>query len=194
MTPAIFNRRTNPKWLIDGSGCNSTNSLSTPRRFPGQPTPGATPFSLPAYELLTRPSSSVTPISLTRQSTPKCPSWGEEPQTVQHWLEWFPNAVALRQQLFGEPSLPLSVLTTNPGSVPALARKPISKGPTRYFSTTALPSLRFPLQKILYWNFCYFFTKFWIFWRGLWTWPPWVICAPAFNHKFKKFCIYREFT
>ncbi len=19
--------------------------------------------------------------------------------------------------------------------------------------------------------------------RGLWTWPPWVICAPAFNHK-----------
>ncbi len=31
-------------------------------------------------------------------------------------------------------------------------------------------------------------------WRGLWTWPPWVICAPAFNHKLKKFCIYREFS
>ncbi len=31
-------------------------------------------------------------------------------------------------------------------------------------------------------------------WRGLWTWPPWVICAPAFNHKLKKFCIYRGFS
>ncbi len=31
-------------------------------------------------------------------------------------------------------------------------------------------------------------------WRGPWTWPPWVICAPAFNHKLKKFCIYREFS
>ncbi len=30
-----------------------------------------------------------------------------------------------------------------------------------------------------------------LFWRGLWTWPPWVICALAFNHKLKKFCTYR---
>ncbi len=32
------------------------------------------------------------------------------------------------------------------------------------------------------------------FWRGIRTWPPWVICAPAFNHKLKKFCIYRAFS
>ncbi len=32
-----------------------------------------------------------------------------------------------------------------------------------------------------------------IFWRGLWTWPPWVICTPAFNHKLKKYWIYRGF-
>ncbi len=31
-------------------------------------------------------------------------------------------------------------------------------------------------------------------WHGLWTWPPWVICAPAFNHKLKSFCIYRGFS
>ncbi len=54
---------------------------------------------------------------------PKCPSCGEEPQTVEHWLQRCPNAVALRQQLFGEPSPSLSVLTTNPGIVLALARK-----------------------------------------------------------------------
>ncbi len=31
------------------------------------------------------------------------------------------------------------------------------------------------------------------FWRDFWTWPSWVICAPAFNHKLKKICIYRGF-
>ncbi len=55
--------------------------------------------------------------------THKRPSCGEEPQTVEHWLQRSPNAVALRPQLFGEPSPPLSVLTTNPGSVLTLARK-----------------------------------------------------------------------
>ncbi len=45
---------------------------------------------------------------------PKCPSRGEELQTEEHWLQRCPNAVALRQQLFGEPSPPLSILTTNP--------------------------------------------------------------------------------
>ncbi len=54
---------------------------------------------------------------------PKCPSCGEEPQTVEHWLQRCPNAEALTQQLFGEPSPPLSVLTSNPGSGLALARK-----------------------------------------------------------------------
>ncbi len=38
------------------------------------------------------------------------------------------------------------------------------------------------------------FSKCFFYWRGLWTWPPWVICAPAFNHKLKKFCIYRDFS
>ncbi len=59
---------------------------------------------------------------------PKCPSCKEEPQTVEHWLQRCPNAVALRQQLFGEPFLPLSVLTTNPGSVLALAKKTLLEG------------------------------------------------------------------
>ncbi len=54
---------------------------------------------------------------------PKCPSCGEEPQTVEHWLQRCPNAVALRQQLFGELSPPLSVLSLSPGSVLALDRK-----------------------------------------------------------------------
>ncbi len=54
---------------------------------------------------------------LDTAADPKCPSCGEEPQTVEHWLQRCPNAVALRQKLFGEPSPPLSLLTTNPGSV-----------------------------------------------------------------------------
>ncbi len=54
---------------------------------------------------------------------PKCPSCEEEPQTVEHGLQRCPKAVALRHQLFGESSPLLSVFTTNPGSVLALARK-----------------------------------------------------------------------
>ncbi len=33
-----------------------------------------------------------------------------------------------------------------------------------------------------------------VLWRGLSTWPPRVIWAPAFNHKLKKFCTYRGFS
>ncbi len=54
---------------------------------------------------------------------PKCPSCGEEPQTVEHWLQRCPNGAALRQKLFAQPPPSLSVLNTNPGSVLALARK-----------------------------------------------------------------------
>ncbi len=36
--------------------------------------------------------------------------------------------------------------------------------------------------------------SFSFFGRGLWTWSPWVICAPAFNHKSKTFCIHRGFS
>ncbi len=37
-------------------------------------------------------------------------------------------------------------------------------------------------------------TLLYWYWRLAWRlelWPSWVICAPAFNHKLKKFCIYR---
>ncbi len=54
---------------------------------------------------------------------PKCPSCGEEPQIIEHCMQRCPNAVVLRHQLFGEPSPPLSVLTTSLGSVLSLARK-----------------------------------------------------------------------
>ncbi len=47
----------------------------------------------------------------------------DELRTVENWLQRCRHAVALRHQLFGEPSPPLSVHTTNPGSVLALARK-----------------------------------------------------------------------
>ncbi len=32
------------------------------------------------------------------------------------------------------------------------------------------------------------------FWRGLRTWPPWVIFARPFNYQLKKICIYRVFS
>ncbi len=32
------------------------------------------------------------------------------------------------------------------------------------------------------------------FWRSLWTWPPWVICAQPLNHKVRKFCTFRGFS
>ncbi len=54
---------------------------------------------------------------------PKCPSCGEESHTVEHWQQRSPSVVALRQQLYGESSPSLPVLTTNPGSLLALARK-----------------------------------------------------------------------
>ncbi len=77
--------------------------------------------------LLARLRSGHTPLlkvyanQLDTTVDPKCPNCGEEPQTVEHWLQRIPNAVALRQKPFGEPSPPLSVLATNPGSVLALA-------------------------------------------------------------------------
>ncbi len=35
---------------------------------------------------------------------------------------------------------------------------------------------------------------YWYIWGDLWTWPPWLICASAFNQKLKKFCIHRGFS
>ncbi len=79
--------------------------------------------------LLARLQAGHTPLlkayanQLDTKVDPKGPSCGEEPQTVEHWLQRCPNAVALRQKLFGEPSPALSVLTINPGSVLAIARE-----------------------------------------------------------------------
>ncbi len=81
--------------------------------------------------LLTRQRAGHTPLlkaydnQLDTTVDPKCPICGEEPQTVELWLQRCPNGVALRQQLFREPSPPLSVLTTNPGSVLAFVRKTV---------------------------------------------------------------------
>ncbi len=44
---------------------------------------------------------------------PICRNCGEQLETIEHC----PNALAMRRLLFGEPSPPLSVLTTDPGSV-----------------------------------------------------------------------------
>ncbi len=79
--------------------------------------------------LLARLRAGHTPNQLGTTVDPKFSSCGEEPQTVEHWLRWCPNAVALGQHLFGEPSTPLFVLTTNSGSVQAHARKTLHLGP-----------------------------------------------------------------
>ncbi len=98
-----------------------------PRHFHGRLTVeltprGATPFSSPIYELVT-PLFKAYANQLHATVDPKCPSCGDEQQIVEHWLQRCPNAEALRQQLFGEQSPLLWVLTTNPGSVLALVRK-----------------------------------------------------------------------
>ncbi len=54
-------------------------------------------------------------------------------------------------------------------------------------------SIGLPTKLMGFRNFVIIISLY-IFWRGLWTWPTWVICAPAFNPKFKKFCIYRELS
>ncbi len=53
---------------------------------------------------------------------PLCPLCKEEPQTIEHWLRGCPWLDATRQNIFGSPSSPLKVLTTDPKRVLALAR------------------------------------------------------------------------
>ncbi len=53
---------------------------------------------------------------------PLCPLCKEEPQTIEHWLRRCPGLDATRQNIFGSPSPPLKVLTTDPDRVLALAR------------------------------------------------------------------------
>ncbi len=50
------------------------------------------------------------------------PLYKEEPQTIEHWLRRCPRLDATRQNIFGSPSPPLKVLTTEPERVLALAR------------------------------------------------------------------------
>ncbi len=72
---------------------------------------GHTPL-LKAYANLLDPSAD-----------PLCPLCKEEPQTIEHWLRRCPRLDAARQNIFGSPSPPLKVLTTDPERVLALARK-----------------------------------------------------------------------
>ncbi len=51
-----------------------------------------------------------------------CVPFAEEPQTIEHWLRRCPRLDATRQNIFGSPSPPLKVLTTDPERVLALAR------------------------------------------------------------------------
>ncbi len=53
---------------------------------------------------------------------PTCPLCKVEPQTLEHWLQRWPNPDVLRQHTFGSPSPPIGVLTTDPEKVLALAR------------------------------------------------------------------------
>ncbi len=58
---------------------------------------GATLFSSPVYEPVAPPHLKAYANQLDKPVDPKCPSCGEEPQTVKHWLQRCPNGVALRQ-------------------------------------------------------------------------------------------------
>ncbi len=73
---------------------------------------GHTPL-LKAYANLLDPSTN-----------PLCPLCKEEPQTIEHWLRRCPRLDATKQNIFGNPSPPLKVLTTDPERVLALARAP----------------------------------------------------------------------
>ncbi len=71
---------------------------------------GHTPL-LKAYANLLDPSAD-----------PLCPLCKEELQMTEHWLRRCPRLDATRQNIFGSPSPPHKVLTTDPESVLALAR------------------------------------------------------------------------
>ncbi len=58
-------------------------------------------------------------ILLDPSADPLCK---EEPQTIEQWLLRCPRLDAIRQNIFGSPSPPLKVLTTDPERVLALAR------------------------------------------------------------------------
>ncbi len=51
---------------------------------------------------------------LDPSADPLCRLCKEEPQTIEHWLRRCPRLDATRQNIFGSPSPPLKVLTTDP--------------------------------------------------------------------------------
>ncbi len=59
---------------------------------------------------------------LDPSADPLFPFCKEEPQTIEHWLRRCPRLDATRQNIFGSPSPPLEVLTTDPERVLALVR------------------------------------------------------------------------
>ncbi len=78
--------------------------------------------------LLARPRAGHTPLLkayanlLDPSADPQCPLCKEEPQTIEHWLRRCPRFDGTRQNIFGSPSPPLKVFTTDPERVLALAR------------------------------------------------------------------------
>ncbi len=52
---------------------------------------------------------------------PLCPLCKEDPQPGEHWPQWCPRLDATIQNIFGSPSPPLKVLTTDHERVLALA-------------------------------------------------------------------------
>ncbi len=59
---------------------------------------------------------------LDPSADPLCSLRKEEPQVIEHWLRRCFRLEATRQNAFGSHSPPLTVLTTNPERVLALAR------------------------------------------------------------------------
>ncbi len=53
---------------------------------------------------------------------PTYPLCKEKSQTLENWLQRWPNLDVFRQHTFGNPLSPLGVLTTDPEKVLALAR------------------------------------------------------------------------
>ncbi len=77
---------------------------------------------------------------LEPSADPLCPLCKEEPQTIEHWLRRCPRLDATRQNIFGSPSPPLKVLTTDSKRVLALARVTLGQtfGVEASTATTAL--------------------------------------------------------
>ncbi len=59
---------------------------------------------------------------LDPSADPLHPLCKEEPQTIEHWLRRCPRLDATRQDIFGSPSPPLKVLTTDPERLLVLAK------------------------------------------------------------------------